>query len=161
MNNPLIRGPAATLSHTPAAATHKRTKKSRSQGDTYHCLQSAGFCAGANISHRGVMRLVNRGFGYSWTPPAPPPPPSLHSLSTPVPGVRRAWHFKLYHLSQERHWLLRSAALPAATNPCASWPVVTGNLSGALVPAGGCGRRPAVLRIVSWLLIDLRAAESS
>lgn len=95
----------AWFKHPNKYCIRKHTNKTWTQGDTYHCLQSGGCSAGAIFVAAVSWDL--------WTEGLAIPGHFLHTCAWSALG----WHFKLYHLSQERHRLLWRALLPAATTP--------------------------------------------
>lgn len=101
VNKPLL----AWWKHWTTYCNTKHTKTTGTQGDTYHCLQSGGFAAGPIFLAWVSWDL--------WTEGLAIPGHFLYTCAWSALG----WHFKLYHLSQERHWLLWRALLPAAASP--------------------------------------------
>lgn len=153
-----IIGLMETLNHLLQHKTHKDDRHPR-----WHVSLSPvrWFCSGANISRLGVMRLVNRGFGYSWTfslhlrlectglafqTLSPVTRETLAALESPAPCRRQPLlHPPPLHL-QDITPILGSRAWKSKTST---------------LPVGGYSRRPAIVHIVFWFLIDLRAAKSS
>lgn len=122
--------------------------------------------SGGDICRSGVMRLVNRGFGYSWTFS-----PHLRQECTglafqTLSPVTRETPAALESTAPCRHH--RPSPPPPFHPPTLHSRDITPVLGSRawkektkISPAGGCSRWPADVHIVFWLLIDLRAVKSS
>lgn len=148
--------PKANTQTNSAAHTHKKKTTKVTRIIVSSCSAGAIFVA-----------TVSRDL---WTEDLAIPGHILHTCAWSALG----WHFKLYHLSQERHRLLWKALNhhhhpipPARPLPLHS-PDITPVLGSRawkektkISPVGGCSRWPADVHIVFWLLIDLRTVKSS
>lgn len=144
--------PDANIQTNAATGSTQRRHKPKVTRIIVRWLFSRG-----DICRHGVMRLVKRGFGYSWT-----------FFSTPVPRVQ--WvgisNFITCH-KRDTGCSGEHCSLPPPHSPHPLARQHTRPWKSCLekedkdFPSGRLQQRPANVHIVFWHLIDLRAVKSS
>lgn len=164
VKNPL----QARCKHLNKFSSRDRTKKTTKKNRNPRWHVSLLF-SGSDICYSGVKRLVNRGFGYSWTysphlcpectglafqtlsPVTRETPAALESTTPPPPSPSSPPSPPHHHHPPPSHSRDITPVLGSR-----AWKEKT-----KISPVGGCSRWPADVHIVFWLQIDLRAVKSS